>query len=399
MNRTTVTLTRTARVPDPLRLARCKRAPELGPKLLFFSGGTALRSLSERLTAYTHNAIHLVTPFDSGGSSAKLRRAFRMLAVGDLRNRLMALADRSVQGHPAVVALFAHRLPKDAAPADLHARLAALASGRAPEMRAIEEPMRALIQSHLGFFRERMPARFDLRGASIGNLILAGGYLNQNRHIDPVVFLFSRLVEARGVVRPTTSRHLHLGAELADGRVVAGQHRLTAKEEPDLGARIERMFLTPGLRTPRPVEAPLPASIDRLVRGAELICYPPGSFYSSVLAHFLLRGAGDAIAETGVPKVYVPNTTRDPEQRDIPLPLAVERLIEAVRASAHRPRRTNELLHDVLVDADGAGIGTDQLKAVERLGARVIDLPLITETSAPYIDSVRLAEALVSLAG
>ena len=42
--------------------------PALGPRLVFFTGGTALRGLSRSLTRYTHNSVHLVTPFDSGGS-------------------------------------------------------------------------------------------------------------------------------------------------------------------------------------------------------------------------------------------------------------------------------------------------------------------------------------------
>ena len=56
-------------LPDPTRVERCARLPELGPKVLFFSGGTALRDVSRRLKRYTHNSIHLITPFDSGGSS------------------------------------------------------------------------------------------------------------------------------------------------------------------------------------------------------------------------------------------------------------------------------------------------------------------------------------------
>ncbi|MEG6550492.1 2-phospho-L-lactate transferase CofD family protein, partial [Desulfocurvibacter africanus] len=89
-----ILVSRTTTLPDPIKLARFLRAPELGPKVLFFTGGTALKALSRRIIDYTHNSIHLITPFDSGGSSAKLRAAFDMPAVGDLRNRLMALADR-----------------------------------------------------------------------------------------------------------------------------------------------------------------------------------------------------------------------------------------------------------------------------------------------------------------
>src|SRR6056297_2095826 len=100
-------------VPDPIKSERCLRVPELGPRILFFSGGTALRELSQEIIHYTHNTTHIITPFDSGGSSAVIRKAFGMPAVGDLRNRLMALADKSVHGNPAIFDLFTHRLPAD----------------------------------------------------------------------------------------------------------------------------------------------------------------------------------------------------------------------------------------------------------------------------------------------
>ena len=84
--------------------------PALGPRLTFFTGGTALRALSRELTRHTHKSVHLVTTFDSGGSSAALRQAFAMPAMGDIRNRLLALADSSVV--PAAVLDFcAGRLP------------------------------------------------------------------------------------------------------------------------------------------------------------------------------------------------------------------------------------------------------------------------------------------------
>ena len=66
-----ITISRTATLPDRVRAERAMRAPDLGSKILFFSGGTALRRLSRKLVKYTHNSIHVITPFDSGGSSAK----------------------------------------------------------------------------------------------------------------------------------------------------------------------------------------------------------------------------------------------------------------------------------------------------------------------------------------
>jgi 2-phospho-L-lactate transferase/gluconeogenesis factor (CofD/UPF0052 family) len=86
-------------MPDLVRVHRYHSLPEQGPKVLFFSGGSALNKISRVFKEYTHHSVHLVTPFDSGGSSARLRAEFDIPAVGDLRSRLMALADETVMGY------------------------------------------------------------------------------------------------------------------------------------------------------------------------------------------------------------------------------------------------------------------------------------------------------------
>lgn len=200
-----LTVAREVRIPDQIKLARYARVPELGPRLLFFSGGTALRDLSQALIHYTHNSIHLVTPFDSGGSSAKLRRAFDMPAVGDIRYRLMALADKSLHGNPEIFRLIAYRLPKNGSRETLVEELQSMIEGSHALVAPVPHPMRRIIRNHLQLFFERMPDEFDLRGASIGNLILAAGYLDNRQHLDPVIYIFTSLIRVRGVVRPVTS--------------------------------------------------------------------------------------------------------------------------------------------------------------------------------------------------
>ena len=201
-NSTSIVLPRRSVIPDEVKMERFRRVPELGPAPLFFSGGTAMRDTARALTEYTHNAVHIMTPFDSGGSSAALRRSFNMPAVGDIRARIMALADQSVKGNPEIYALFSYRLAGDQRQEALLRELASLCAGKHQLIRAVPDPMRKIIRTTLMQFAERMPADFVLAGASIGNLVLAGGYLTQRRHLDPVIFLYSRLVEARGIVRP-----------------------------------------------------------------------------------------------------------------------------------------------------------------------------------------------------
>lgn len=393
-----ITITRAVRLPDPIRLARFSRAPELGPRILFFSGGTALRELSRKLLRHTHNSIHLITPFDSGGSSAHLRNHFHMLAVGDLRNRLMALADRSLTGNPEILKLFAYRFPKDAEPADLRERLGNMLRGRDELVGNIPDPMRKLIRSHLAFFMERMPDNFELRGASIGNLILAGGFFNYKRHIDPVVYLFSKLVEAKGVVRPIINVDLHLVSELEDGTVLVGQHLITGKEATPLKKPIKNVYLSASRESPKPVRIRIRNKVEELIRNAELICFPMGSFYSSIVANLLPEGVGQAISEADCPKVFIPNTTADPEQVGMNLHQSVGRLLEYLERSCTAEAARDRLLNFVLMDSRRGGYAKPlELNKIKRFGIEVLDVDLITEQSAPYLDDDRVLEHLLSL--
>lgn len=365
---------------------------------MFFSGGTALKKVSRRLKHYTHNSIHLITPFDSGGSSATLRAAFRMPSVGDLRNRLMALADESVQGNPEIYALFAHRFSTVASPESLSENLDAMIRGRDSMISKIPDPMRKIIRTHLRYFRERMPPDFDLRGASIGNLILTGGYLANGHHLDPVIFLFSKLVEARGVVRPIVGANLHLIAELEDGTRVQGQHRITGKDAPPIQSPVADLYLSATLGPIEPGRVAIRDKVRGLIAQAELICYPIGSFYSSLIANFLPRGVGQAISQNGAPKVYVPNSGHDPEQIGMTVERCVMTLIKHLHRGTPKALPTSRLLNFILVDTK-RGVYPEPFspKAIERMGVRVLDTELVTDESAPYYDAAKLAEALISL--
>ncbi len=151
----TLQVSRAVEIPDQLRIGRYRKAPELGPRMLFFSGGTALNGLSKALKNYTHNSTHLVTPFDSGGSSAELRNAFDMPSIGDLRSRLIALADETVLGHPEVYQLFNYRFPKHKSEKQLRQRLNKMVVGKSSLVVGISNPMRRLICNHLATSRRR----------------------------------------------------------------------------------------------------------------------------------------------------------------------------------------------------------------------------------------------------
>lgn len=392
-----ITITRSATLPDPIRLARCLKAPELGPRVLFFSGGTALRGLSRELVRYTHNSIHVITPFDSGGSSAKLRSAFKMLAVGDLRNRLMALADKSLQGNPAIYALFSHRLPNDLSQEELRGLLDAMIHGSEPLITAVPEPMRKIIRAHLEFFRREMGDGFDMRGASIGNLILAGGFFNYNRQIDPVIYMFTMLVEARGIVRPIVNKDLTLATELESGELLAGQHVLTGKERGPITQPVKRVYLCASQEDTRPVHVELRRKMKELIASADLICYPFGSFYSSLVANLLPGGVGDAIAKARCPKVFIPNMAGDPEQLGLGLGESARRLLGYLRGSCANPRPREDLLNFMLINNDTSVYQQPlDLGQMASMGIPVIEAPLISAKNPKKFNEKTIIEYLLS---
>lgn len=380
-------------MPDPVRVHRYQSLPEQGPKVLFFSGGSALNKISRVFKEYTHHSIHLVTPFDSGGSSARLRAEFDIPAVGDLRSRLMALADETVMGQPEVYNLFTHRLPQQAELSVLRAQLQQLVAGEHSLIACIPNPMKALIQMHLAVTQARIHDNFDLRGASIGNLIMAGGYLNNQQQLDPIVFLFSRLVKALGEVKTTLDACLHLGVELENGETVLGQHNITGKETQVLSSPIKRIWLNKGLRHIVPTNCYIADDRKDAIEGADLICYPPGSFYSSLLANLLPEGVGRSIRRNVNPKVYLPNLGEDPEQQGLSLMERVKRLIETVCADDKSVECFSAL--DYLLLDDKYDYGDIDVSALTALKVTVIKTPLITDKQHKY-DERLVAKALLS---
>lgn len=391
---TTIRIERDLRLPDDLRVARAQSAPHLGPRILFFSGGSALNGISRQLKRYSFNSMHLITPFDSGGSSQILREAFDMPAVGDLRSRLMALADESVLGQPDVYALFSHRLPKTAPQQELQADVARIIAGKHPLISAISQPMRQLIQTLMTSFAEHVPSGFDYRNASIGNLILAGGYLSNGRALEPVLFLMSKMVDVRGTVRAVVDENLHLGVDLADGRRIISQRLISGKEAPPIDSPIARCFLSDGATELSPDAVALPKRNRRLIEQADVICYPPGSLYSSVIANLLPAGVGKAIAKRPVPKVYLPSLGTDPEALGHRLVDQVNAILAPLRSDAGPEAKATDLLTHVLCDEDLPQHQCAEL--TERTGIQCHRMPLRLAEELKY-DPDKIARILVSL--
>jgi CofD-related protein of GAK system len=392
------------------RAERFLNAPESGPRIVFFSGGTALRGLSRVLPRYTRNSAHLVTPFDSGGSSAELRRVFGMPAVGDARNRLMALADRGMPGGRELVALLSRRLPADIPARELQDAFSRIAGGRDPLAAAVPEPLRGEILSCLETFARAMRRTdFNLGGASVGNLALAGAYFESGRSLGRALERFARLTRAGGAVLPIVEDGLDLVSELEDGTALMGQHLLTGKQSPPIASPVRRVYLGRAARGPEragtsigpaPAGAAISPEVAGIIRSADMICYPMGSFYSSLVANLLPSGVAGAVLEARCPKVFVPNPSGDPEQLGMGLGASVRRLAGYLLPDAVRPASgggTTGVLDTLLLDRGLGYAAPLGLDAVRGMGVKIVEAELALPGEPALFDGLSVAEALLTL--
>lgn len=381
--------------------------PAYGPRLVFFTGGTALRDLSHHLARHTRNSVHLVTPFDSGGSSAVLRRAFAMPAVGDMRNRLLALAD-TAHVPQSVLDFCAGRLPAEGDAVELRDRLRTMGRREHHIWQDMPQEYADPLRQQICSFLERMPSDFEPFLASYGNLVLAGGYLRYKRDFGPILSLLGQLLRVRGVVCPIVNESLHLAAELDDGSLLLGQHAFKTLARP-----VRRLFLTvhePDRQSvwesesswPQiPCRPPLAADAAAWLRAPSAICYPMGSFYTSVLANLLPQGVGRAIAAARCPKIFIPNSGRDPECCGLTLVGQVRLLLQHLRHDAP-DAATSELLHLVVVDDQygcyQGGVGADTAEELRHMGVRLIRRHMVSAQDPQCHEPELTARVLLELA-
>lgn len=219
-----------------------------GPKVVVIGGGTGLSVLLRGLKEYTSNLTAIVTVADDGGSSGRLRGELGILPPGDIRNCLVALADK--------------------------------------------EPL----------MEELLQYRFstgELTGHSIGNLLLAA-LTDMTGGFDQAVRSLSKVLAVRGQVLPATLSDVTLYAELADGKVVQGESKISRAT-----GRIKKVFLKPSRCLPL-------AEALSAIREADAVVLGPGSLYTSIIPNLLVKGIPEALAKTPAIKIYVCNVMTQP---------------------------------------------------------------------------------------
>jgi uncharacterized cofD-like protein len=231
-------------------------------KVVAIGGGTGLSALLRGLKLHVaepsrpaplHPEVSrltaVVTVTDEGGSSGRLRRDFRVLPPGDIRNCLVALA----------------------------------------------EDEKLLTQ----LFNYRFSTGHGLRGHSLGNLLLTA-LAHLTRDFAQAVRVSSEVLAIRGEIFPSTLSDVRLKALLRDGRMIFGESPINKTRVP-----IKRLYIVP-------IHCrPLPETLEA-IREADLITLGPGSLYTSLISNLLVHGIPEQIARSQALRVYVGNLMTQP---------------------------------------------------------------------------------------
>jgi uncharacterized cofD-like protein len=316
-----------------------QRQLQRGPRIVVLGGGTGLSTLLRGLKKTSTNLTAVVTVFDDGGSSGRLRREQGILPPGDIRNCLVALAE----AEPLLTRLFEHRFKGG-----------------------------------------------DLDGHSFGNLFIAS-MVQVSGDLETAVKECSRVLAIRGRVLPTTLYDVTLCAEFTDGTVVEGESAIT-----QAGKTIRRVFL-------KPARVPALQDVLEAIGEADLIVLGPGSLYTSVIPNLLVGGVVDALRRARAVKAYVCNVmtqygeTRGFRASDhvrILLEQGGRGLFEYVLVNDRRPRNQALLAR---YSQQGAEPVEPDVDAIRALGIRPVPEDLISEEELVRHDPRKLSAVLLQL--
>ena len=214
-----------------------------------FGGGTGLPSLLGGLKSnpWVH-ADAVVTMFDSGGSSGVLRDELGVLPPGDILKCALALSRKPREARRVLLA----RLPTLE-----HARLG----------------------GHTG-----------------GNLLLSMMQRYSGDFLSAIDGLRA-LLGCRGRVWPVSVQQASVCAQYGDGSITRGEVEVDAGQSS--GRFVEKAWLEPPVSI-HPAVAAAVQKFDAVIIG-------PGSFYTSLMPIFLVRGVSEALQHMPGPIILVAN--------------------------------------------------------------------------------------------
>lgn len=213
-------------------------------KIVCIGGGTGASIVLRGLKKYPLDLTAIVTMFDSGGSSGRLRKEYGILPLGDVRQILVALARNK---------------------------------SKAEEYNS---------RYHTG----------ELKGHAKGNIKIKD--IAMVRGMTDSISVCGKELRVEGEVIPVTLHNSDIKVELKNGRKLADEESIVNYQYLSKKG-IKKIFLDPQVKeNQKAVSA---------IKNADLIVIGPGKFYTSIVSNFLLKGIVEAVRKSRAKKVFICN--------------------------------------------------------------------------------------------
>lgn len=235
-------------------MERIKIWPE--PKVVLIGGGSGTSTILSGIKNYTSKITAIIAVSDDGGSTGRLRKDLGIIAPGDIRNCLVALANTDKY----IKDLFDYRFE----------------SG-------------------------------DLEGHSFGNIFLAAmnGVFND---FGKAIYQTGEILSITGKVLPLTLENTSLVARLENGQLIRGES-LIPREAYRQKSRISQIFLEPN-------RVEILEDAKRDIEDADYIILGPGSLYTSIIPNLLAKDLVKLVEKSKARLIYIANQVTQKGETD-----------------------------------------------------------------------------------
>ena len=352
-------------------------------------GGKIFRTL---LDHHMFSVSVIVNAYDDGLSTGDIRRAIHsMLGPSDIRKNICNMVDNRNEVSRLVTQLMALRLPVKFITDDENHFIEKVKTGNWEKIRF--EPLRVLLSKlpeekrtvildslrrAVDFLTsDKAQAQVSLEDCSIGNLILAGIFLENDRDFDRMVERACEIAEINGTLHCIANENLWLVGLTVDGQFLASEAAivnnrsnvgmkevflLPEEADEELARKLEPMSIEQKRDYLRSIEKIPQASQRALdaISNANVIILCPGTQNSSLFPSYMTEGIGRAVAmNKHALRVILTNIGEDLE---IPRATANDIIRDAVfylNGKGAENREATEYIDNFLVNDDGGRNGSE----------------------------------------
>lgn len=221
-------------------------------KIVIFGGGSGLSQMLKGLKLFPIDITAVVSVSDNGGSTLRLRKDFKIPAVGDISKVMLAMSN-------------------------------------------IDEDI-------INLMNYRFNNSKSLGNHSIKNLLLTA-LLEQKGDFAHALPVFSKLLDIDGKILPITEDNAELVGITKEGKKVYGETNITKTKK-----KIEKIMYDHETKVnPKVIEA---------IEESDLIIFSSGSLLTSIIPNIIIKEVVNAIKKSKAPKLYICNLVTQPGETD-----------------------------------------------------------------------------------